>query len=312
MSENSNEKNEKNEKTEPNVLEEGGMNKAGPLSIVINGGGANIFKSYGALKQSNLSGIWSHESVQSYHGTSAGGMMSVFMALQYSWEELDDFMVKRPWQNVFKFNVLNVYDYYLNKGIYGIEIFQDIFGPLFKGKDLELTVTLKEFFEATGKTVYLYAVKLSTFEIVEFSHKTHPDMEMLTALHASAALPILFKPAKYNGDLYTDGGFLLNYPLAKCTDDPATILGIRNVYTASNSNVNEVQGIFEYILYILNIVTDKNQCQPTVKPRYEILLNAGFVDYSSIFKLANSQEERETLIKKGAEDAIQSLSLNLE
>lgn len=308
MSENSN---EENEKIEPNILEEG-MIKEAPLSIVINGGGANIFKSYGALKQSNLSGIWSHESVQSYHGTSAGGMMSVFMALQYSWEELDDFMIKRPWQNVFKFNVLNVYDYYLNKGIYGIEIFQDIFGPLFKGKDLELTVTLKEFFEATGKTVYLYAVKLSTFEIVEFSHKTHPDMEMLTALHASAALPILFKPAKYNGDLYTDGGFLLNYPLAKCTDDPATILGIRNVYTASNSNVNEVQGIFEYILYILNIVTDKNQCQPTVNPRYEILLNAGFVDYSSIFKLANSQEEREMLIKKGEEDAIQSLSLNLE
>jgi len=303
--------NEENEKIEPNILEEG-MSKEAPLSIVINGGGANIFKSYGALKQSNLSGIWSHESVQSYHGTSAGGMMSVFMALQYSWEELDDFMIKRPWQNVFKFNVLNVYDYYLNKGIYGIEIFQDIFGPLFKGKDLELTVTLKEFFEATGKTVYLYAVKLSTFEIVEFSHKTHPDMEMLTALHASAALPILFKPAKYNGDLYTDGGFLLNYPLAKCTDDPATILGIRNVYTASNSNVNEVQGIFEYILYILNIVTDKNQCQPTVNPRYEILLNAGFVDYSSIFKLANSQEEREMLIKKGAEEAIQSLSLNLE
>ena len=308
MSENSN---EENEKTESNVLE-GGISKEAPLSIVINGGGVNIFNIYGALKQSNLSGIWSHDSVQSYYGTSAGSIMSVIMALQYSWEELDDFIIKRPWQNVWKFNVLKVYDYYLNKGIYGIELFKDMIGPLFKGKDLELTVTLKEFYEATGKTIYLYATKLSTFEIAEFSHKTHPNMEVLTAIHASAALPILFKPAEYDGEFYTDGGFLINYPLAKCTDEPATILGIRNVYTASNANVNEVQGLFEYLSYILNMVTDKNQCLPTVKPGYEILLNAGFVDYSSIFKLANSQEERETLIKKGAEDAIQSLLLNLE
>ena len=311
MSENSN---EENEKTELNVLE-GGMSKevpTGPLNIVINGGGVNLFNIYGALKQSNLSGIWSHDSIQSYYGTSAGGIMSVIMALQYSWEELDDFIIKRPWQNVWKFNVLKVYDYYLNKGIYGIELFKDMIGPLFKGKDLDLTITLKEFFEITGKHIHLYATKLSTFEITEFSHKTHPNMEVLTALHASAGLPILFKPAEYDGELYTDGGFLINYPLAKCTDDPATILGIRNVYTASNANVNEVQGMFEYLSYILNIVTDKNQCLPTVKPRYEILLNAGFVDYSSIFKLANSQEERETLIKKGAEDTIQSLSLNLE
>jgi predicted acylesterase/phospholipase RssA len=300
-----NEKNETNEKTNDETNERRDLKGTLVpfLNIVINGGGANIFNSYGALKQANLSKIWSHESVHSYYGTSAGGMLSVIMALQYSWEELDDFMIKRPWQNVWKFNVLNVYHYYLKKGIYGIEIFQDMFGPLFKGKDLDLTVTLKEFYEATGKTVYLYAVKLSTFEIVEFSYKTHPDMEVLRAVYASAALPILFKPAEYNGELYTDGGFLINYPLAKCTADPKTILGFRNAYTASNANINDVQGLFEYLSYVLNMVTDKNQCQASVKPGREIVLNAGYIDYSLIFKLANSPEEREALIKKGAEDA---------
>jgi len=279
-----------------------------PFSIVINGGATIIFNAYGALKQSNLSGIWSHESVHSYYGTSAGAILSVILALQYEWEELDDFLIKRPWQNVWKFNVLNIYDYYLKKGIYGIEMFHDIFGPLFKGKDLDVSVTLKEFYEATGKTIYIYAVKLSTFDIVEFSHKTHPDMKVLDAVHASSALPILFKPAEYNGELYTDGGFLINYPLAKCTDDPATILAVQNIYNESNTNINQVNGLFEYLSYLLNMVTSKNQCIPTVKPGYEILLNTGFIDYTSIFKLANSPEEREALIKKGAEDAIACLS----
>jgi len=272
-------------------------------NIVINGGGTTIFNTYGALKQSNMDGIWSHDSVHSYYGTSAGGIMSVIMALQYSWDELDDFIIKRPWQNVWKINVLNTYDYYLNKGVYGIELYYDIFGPLFRGKDLELTITLKEFYEVSKKNIYLYAVKVSTFEITEFSHLSHPDMKVLDALHASAALPILFKPAEYEGELYTDGGFLLNYPLAKCSADPKTILGIRNAYTENNANIHKVEGIFEYLSYILNMVVDKNQCEPTVKPGYEILLNAGYIDYSSILRLANSQEEREALIHKGVEDA---------
>ena len=272
-------------------------------NIVINGGGTTIFNTYGALKQSNIDGIWSHDSVHSYYGTSAGGIMSVIMALQYNWDELDDFIIKRPWQNVWKINVLNTYDYYLNKGVYGIELYYDIFGPLFRGKDLELTITLKEFYEVSKKNIYLYAVKISTFEITEFSHLSHPDMKVLDALHASAALPILFKPAEYEGELYTDGGFLLNYPLAKCSADPKTIMGIRNAYTENNTNINKVEGIFEYLSYILNMVVDKNQCEPTVKPGYEISLNAGYIDYSSILRLANSQDEREALIHKGVEDA---------
>ena len=272
-------------------------------NIVINGGGTTIFNAYGALKQSNISGIWNHDSVKSYYGTSAGGILSVILALQYSWEELDDFIIKRPWQNVWKFSIMNIYDYYSNKGIYGIELFNDFMGPLFKGKDLELTITLKEFYEIFGKNIYLYAVKLSTFELIEFSHITHPDMKVLDALYASAALPILFKPVEYNGDFYTDGGFLLNYPLAKCTADPKTILGIRNVYTASNTTVNGVHGIFEYLSYVLNMLVEKIQCQSTIKAEYEIEINTGFIDYSSILSLANNPAERLALINKGIKDA---------
>jgi hypothetical protein len=307
MSENLNEKNEINEKTNTKYVLEGGMSEAAPLNIVINGGGTIFFNAYGALKQANLSGIWSHDSIKSYYVTSAGGMLAIMMALQYSWEELDDFIIKRPWKNVWKFSIMNVFDYYKNKGIYGVELFKDVFGPLLMGKDLELTVTLKEFFEATGKNIYFYSVKLSTFETVEISHKSHPDMQLLNALHASAALPILFKPAEYAGEIYTDGGFLLNYPLAKCPADPATILGIRNVYMKNTTNINEMQNIFEYISYILYMVLDKIQCETTVKPKYEILLNTGFIDYSSIWSLAKKPEERQALINKGAEDAIASL-----
>ncbi len=275
-------------------------------NIVINGGGPTLFNAYGALKQANLSGIWSHETVESYYGTSAGAIVSLLLALQYSWEDLDDFIIKRPWQHVWKFNLLNVYEYYTNKGIFSKDMFVDFLGPLLKGKDVDTSITLKEFKDVFKKNLYIYAVDLGTFELVEFSHMSHPDMPVLEAVRASSALPILFQPVEYGGNLYTDGGFLLNYPLVKCTADPNTILGVRNAYDSSSSS-HEVKGIFEYLSYILNKILDKLQFSCTLETPYELKINTGFIDYSVIHSLANNAGERQTLINRGMEDALRSL-----
>jgi predicted acylesterase/phospholipase RssA len=228
--------------------------------------------------------------------------MAVMMALQYSWEELDDFIIKRPWQTVWQFNVITVYEYYFNKGIFGNEIFVELLGPLLRGKDLETGCTLQELFNATNKTLHLYTIELSTFTLTEITHTAFPNMKVIEAVHASAALPILFQPLKYEGLYYTDGGIMLNYPLCKCTSDPDTVLGIRNIYSGSNANVHSVQGIFEYLSYIMNMVIDKIQGQSTREIKHELLIETGFIDYSSILRLANSAEERKALIEKGAEN----------
>lgn len=271
-------------------------------NIVINGGGPTVFNVYGALRESCKQGLWNHADVKHYYGTSAGAIMAVMMALQYSWEELDDFIIKRPWQTVWQFNVLKVYDYYCNKGIFGNEIFVELLGPLLRGKDLETGCTLQELFNATNKTLHLYTIELSTFTLTEITHTAFPNMKVIEAVHASAALPILFQPLKYEGLYYTDGGIMLNYPLCKCESDPDTVLGIRNIYSGSNANVHSVQGIFEYLSYIMNMVIDKIQGQSTREIKHELLIETGFIDYSSILRLANSAEERKALIEKGAEN----------
>lgn len=271
-------------------------------NIVINGGGPTVFNVYGALRESCKQGLWNHADVKHYYGTSAGAIMAVMMALQYSWEELDDFIIKRPWQTVWQFNVLKVYDYYCNKGIFGNEIFVELLGPLLRGKDLETGCTLQELFNATNKILHLYTIELSTFTLTEITHTTFPNMKVIEAVHASAALPILFQPLKYEGLYYTDGGIMLNYPLCKCESDPDTVLGIRNIYSGSNANVHSVQGIFEYLSYIMNMVIDRIQGQSTREIKHELLIETGFIDYSSILRLANSAEERKALIEMGADN----------
>ena len=277
--------------------------------IIINGGGPTIFNAYGALKQASINGIWNMDSIESFRGTSAGAMLSVILALQYSWEDLDDYIIKRPWHNIWQFNLLHVYDYYANKGIYGKDLFVEFYGPLFRGKDVDVSITLKEFHTIFKKALYMYAVDIERFELVEFSHETHPDMPVIEAVRASAALPILFEPVTYNGRVYMDGGFLLNYPFTKCAADPDTMLGVKNVYTANNTKLDKLEGIFEYLSYILNNIVDKIQMKDKdAKLKYQLEISTGFIDYSTILTLANSATERQQLIQCGAEDAIKSIS----
>jgi predicted acylesterase/phospholipase RssA len=155
----------------------------------------------------------------------------------------------------------------------------------------------------------MYAVDIERFELVEFSHETHPDMPVIEAVRASAALPILFEPVTYNGHVYMDGGFLLNYPFTKCAADPDTMLGVKNVYTADNTKLDKLDGIFEYLSYILNNIVDKIQMKDKeAKLKYELEIGTGFIDYSTILSLANSATERQHLIQCGSNDAIKSIS----
>ena len=54
------------------------------------------------------------------------------------------------------------------------------------------------------------ATNLQTGNLDIFSFKENENLEKVNLLMASSALPILFPPVKYKGNLYTDGGLLSN------------------------------------------------------------------------------------------------------
>ena len=78
--------------------------------------------------------------------------------------------------------------------------------------------TLKQFYEKTGKTIYIEAVNLTTAEVIYFNHIEHPDVSLFSAVWASAAIPGFFVPIKINGDSYCDGGLYNNLPLDPVID----------------------------------------------------------------------------------------------
>ena len=117
-----------------------------------------------------------------------------------------------------------------------------ILKDLLEAKDLSTNVTLKKFYEYNNIDIYMTVVELNTFEKELISHKTHPDLSLITAIQMSTAVPIMFKPVLYEGKCYIDGGILCNYPLQECLDiekcDKSEILGFRNEDNTSNKIEN--------------------------------------------------------------------------
>lgn len=277
--------------------------------IVINGGGPLILNMYGAIKRSNELKIWERENIKSYHGTSAGAMICLLIALNLEWSETDAFLINCPWDNFLNFNVLEIYDYYLKTGISYTSFVYGFFTPLFGAKDIDINITFAQLYEKINADIHVYATRFKKIEIKEFSKDLTPDVKVLEAIYVSTSVPIIFRPMKIDGEVYIDGGILLHYPLAKCLEkniDPQTVLGIKNIYSDENETEMEpdTMTIFEYVSKVFGMILKGTQVtvDSNIKIGKEINVNVNSNDISSFFKMASSINLRRLAIDNGVKD----------
>jgi len=273
--------------------------------IVIPGGGGTGFIAYGALKESHAQGLWNIENIETIYGTSIGAIFAVVLSLKYEWQILDDYLIKRPWHHVFDFNMYAIVNSFQKQGMFDMKLFEETFSPLFRGVDIPLTITMKEFYEFSKIELHLYTTELDEFKIVDISHKTHPDWRVIDAVYASAALPLLFSPFFKDGKYYMDGGIFLNYPIQPCIQNGADIdeiLGINRKEIPPKTEFSEKSTLFDYILLIFNktlvsvmLSNDLN----TIHVPNEIEIECYSISIYDLYMLATSHEERVKFINRG-------------
>ena len=153
--------------------------------IVISGGGQTGFTFYGILREAAKHGFWDINNIRSFYGTSVGTFLSVILCLKYDWETIDTYFINRPWQNIFKVDLYTIMQAFEKRGIFGIDTMEKMLGPLFAGKDISMSITLKEFYDLNGIDIYLFTTELNQFKLCKMSHKTHPDWRVIDAVYAS-------------------------------------------------------------------------------------------------------------------------------
>jgi predicted acylesterase/phospholipase RssA len=274
--------------------------------LVIPGGGITGLVAYGALRETHERGIWNINDIESIYGTSAGAIVSVIIALKYDWKTIDDYLIKRPWQNICNFNMYAIIESFQKRGIFDIEIIKGMFSPLFLAKDMEMDITMEEFYLLTNIDIHLYSSNLNAFELVDISHKTHPRWKLIEAIYASACLPVFFSPFQMNNMYYADGGLFLNYPLSPCLKngtDPDEILAVcKRDIKALQDNITEESTLFDYMLIIINktlqniIMLSENK----IRIPNEIIINCPLVSIYDLYRMVNIMDERIKWIEEGA------------
>jgi predicted acylesterase/phospholipase RssA len=282
--------------------------------LVISGGGAAGFSYYGALKQAQLRGLWYPENIKTIYATSAGTYLAVILSLGYDWNTIDDYLIKRPWQNVYKFELSMAIKTILKQGIFDQSNIHETFKPLFKGKDIPIDINLLDFYKRTNKELHFFTTDYNTFDTVDLSYKTHPEWKVLDAIYASSSLPIMFVPfykveteteEEKPPNIYIDGGIRMNYPLNKCLDDgniPEEIFGITRIdlNPKHDKKLSRSNNLFELICKIIYKYALQIE-SPLYKTSISHQIGVSFsaLDFSALFKCVSSTEERAQLINQG-------------
>jgi predicted acylesterase/phospholipase RssA len=274
--------------------------------LVIPGGGPIGIKALGALQYLEQNGYWSINTIETIYATSAGAIISVLLCLKFEWETINDYIVKRPWNDAFQISVNQIFEAYSKKGLFDKNIAEIFYKPFFKAKDISMEITMKEFYELSNIEIHLFSLDINTFILEDISYITHPELQLLTAVQMSSAIPILISPVCIDDKCYVDGGVVCNYPINQCilrADNINEIFGLRNRYIKKNENVVKTTStILEYIMNFISRLVNNVALKPEDKKlQNELVYDADLMNWSNIQLALSSKEERQRLIDSGIE-----------
>ena len=275
--------------------------------LVLSGGGPimiNILSSIQVLENNHFLNI---NDIESIYGTSAGAIIGVMIALKYDWETINDYIIKRPWQDVFPVKVQDIIDLYKKKGLFDIKTIEKCFKPLFDAKDISIDINLDDFYQLTKIELHMFAFEINEYKIHDISYKTFPKITVLKAIHMTSSIPIFFTPVCIDDMCFMDGGVGCNYPLNFCIEsgkNPDEILGFKNKYSEDKRTVNENSTLLDYLLnFLFKSIFNINtiNIQQTIKN--EVECDTSYLTLDFLKDSLSNIELRRELFEKGKKSA---------
>jgi predicted acylesterase/phospholipase RssA len=204
-------------------------------NLVISSGGVILFSLLGSLKYLNEHNLLNN--IICYYGVSAGAILSTMLALDYTIDEIKDFLINF---DLLKFvgnyditNFINNYGFSFgeNREI----IAQSII--IYKLGEENKDYTFKQLYDDKKKELNLFASCVEDKTLWKFSHNSNEDVPIWKALLASSNIPFIFTPIKINNNTFIDGAAINAYPINYVPDN----------------EVNETLGLFVDYNYSIDL-----------------------------------------------------------
>jgi predicted acylesterase/phospholipase RssA len=279
--------------------------------LIISGGGPIMIQVLGAIQYLEKNNFINMNTIESIYGTSAGAIVGILICLKFDWETINDYIIKRPWKDVFPIKVQNIFDAYTKKGIFDIKTVEKCFKPLLDAKDIPMDINLEDFYKLSNIELHLFSFEINLYKVEDISYLTHPKLSLMTAIHMSSALPVLVTPVCIDDKCYIDGGMSSNYPLSYCIESGKIsdeILGFKNKYGEKKDNINMESTLLDFLLsFLFKAVFSVNteSTQPIIK--YELICDAEYLTFDVLRNALSNIEIRRDLFSNGTDSAIKFL-----
>jgi predicted acylesterase/phospholipase RssA len=289
--------------------------------LVFAGGGPVLLQMVGALQylsEKNPTPFLDRQKIQSMYGTSAGAIAATLVCLDLDWEIILDYLVKRPWETVFHFQIEHLFSAYYRRGIFDREVIEKIFHPLLKAKDLDPEITLQEFFLFTKIDLHIFTFEINSFQTENVSHSNYPDIPLVDALYMSCAIPVFMAPKLIEQKCFMDGGLCANYPISFCAESVGSlehILGFKSCCSEEKNELTEDSSLMDFLVCLFfkiirrfTSVESSSASIISAQLPQELQFQVRMLSFDYLYMYFSSTENRQQYVDKGKEIAVQFLA----
>ncbi|MFN2394096.1 MAG: patatin-like phospholipase family protein [Bacteroidales bacterium] len=220
--------------------------------LVLSGGGTRGVAHLGVIKALEESGI----KPDIISGVSAGSIVGALYADGKNPEEIFEAITSHKMFSFLEFTIPKT-------GLIKMSGFEKTLKKLLKAEN----------FEELNIPLNIFAVNMNTGEYTCFD-----SGPLAVVVKASSSIPIVFPPVEINGELYTDGGLINNFPLEALEGKCKRIIGVSVNPLGIKRKLDSLKIIAErtFQLNIRSHTLDrKNRCDLFIEPE-------GLDDYSLI------------------------------
>jgi NTE family protein len=242
------------------------------VGLVLSGGGARGIAHIGVLRALEELGI----KPEVISGTSAGAAIGAFYAAGYSSQQIEEIILNNKF-----FHFLDLA--WNSSGLLSANSNEKMFRKYLGNKTFkDLTIPL-----------FVSASDLLSAETVFFS-----SGDVVNAILASSAIPMIFEPVKYKSHLLIDGSAISCFPIEPLVTQCESIIG---VYVNPINKIKNISGMlniadrgFHLALYT-DLKLKKHLCKVFIEP--PALVNYSMFDFKKVTELVTIGYEY-TLSKK--------------
>lgn len=261
--------------------------------LVISSAGPNGLVQLGMLQQLQEDSILDVSTLKSIHGSSAGSILGVLLAIRVPIQEVADYFIQRPLDKWFKIDMEKMFTH---KGLVDSSCFEELLTPFFHAYDIPVIFTMKEFYERTGIDVHIYTTSVTDMCSVDLNHLTFPDLPVIQAIAMSSAIPFLMTPILYKEEYYIDGGLVKHCPMPEADPDTLLVVLMDHKRTA---NMDSPIDFMQHILVKMFDIVCSNTSIPDGKFVYVFNTPVVSIHPYHIGRVLIDQPFREELIDMG-------------